>query len=151
MNNRVKVRKARIDELDLILELYQDLHSKNEKIADEDVLSKNWKEICACKFFNCLVLEVDEVLVSTCFLTIIPNLTRGARPYGLIENVVTAKKHQGKGWGSQLLIAALDLSWKKRLYKVMLLTGRSDEKIVNFYEKCGFKAHVKTGYVAYPH
>jgi GNAT superfamily N-acetyltransferase len=83
-------------------------------------------------------------------LQVVPNLTRGARPYGLIENVVTRQDKRGQGYGSAVLKAALDLAWEKGCYKVMMLTGRKDAKVFGFYEKAGFKAGVKTGFVAVP-
>lgn len=92
----------------------------------------------------------DNTLVSSCTITVIPNLTRGCRPYGLIENVVTHGAHRGKGWGKRLLREALDFAWVNNCYKVLLLTGREDEATLNFYESAGFDRNGKTGFVARP-
>jgi GNAT superfamily N-acetyltransferase len=90
------------------------------------------------------------VLVSSCTLTIIPNLTRGARPYGLIENVITDQGYRGRGFGTRLLRHALQVAWDRDCYKVMLLTGHKDEGVFRFYEGAGFRRGVKTGFIAYP-
>jgi hypothetical protein len=42
----------------------------------------------------------------------------------------------------------LDEAWSLGCYKVMLMTGREDAHA--FYEKAGFKAGVKTAFVARP-
>ena len=65
-------------------------------------------------------------MVASCTLTIIPNLTRACRPYGVIENVVTHTVHRGDGWGRALLQRTLAHAWRERCYKVMLMTGRKD-------------------------
>lgn len=96
------------------------------------------------------VVDVDGTIVASCVLIVLRNLTRGARPYGLIENVVTHADHRGKGYGGVLLTAALKLAWGRKCYKVMLLTGRKDERTLRFYEKVGFIGGIKTGFVAYP-
>jgi GNAT superfamily N-acetyltransferase len=83
-------------------------------------------------------------------LIVIPNLTRGARPYGLIENVVTHPEYRKQGIGSNLLRYALRLAWEKQCYKVMLLTGRKQEETLRFYESVGFQRGIKTGFVAKP-
>ena len=79
-------------------------------------------------------------LVSSCTLTVIPNLTRACRPYGLIENVVTHAAHRGHGWGKAVLRHALGEAWRQHCYKVMLLTGRKDEGTLRFYEQAGLTA-----------
>ena len=71
-------------------------------------------------------------LVSSCTLTVIPNLTRACRPYGVIENVVTHTVHCGDGWGRALLQRTLAHAWRERCYKVMLMTGRKDENTLRF-------------------
>ena len=81
---------------------------------------------------------------------IVPNLTRGAKPYGLIENVVTDAAYRRRGLGRQVLHAALEKAWQEHCYKVMLLTGSKQEETLRFYEGSGFKRGVKTGFVATP-
>jgi GNAT superfamily N-acetyltransferase len=81
-------------------------------------------------------------------LTIIPNLTRGAQPYGVIENVVTHPDFRRQGIGTRILQAALASAWERGCYKVMLMTGRKDEATLRFYQQAGFEAGVKTAFVA---
>jgi GNAT superfamily N-acetyltransferase len=81
---------------------------------------------------------------------IILNLTRGARPYGLIENVVTHPDWRRRGIGTRILKSSLELAWEQDCYKVMLLTGRKDEATLRFYQEAGFEAGVKTGFIAKP-
>ena len=142
------VRKARFDELNALLELYKDLHSADDPLPAQVIVDKVWSDILSNPWQHVILAEQEGQLVSSCVLQVVPNLTRGARPYGLIENVVTRKDVRGRGLGSQVLEAALDLAWKHGCYKVMLLTGRKDPEVFRFYEKAGFKAGVKSGFVA---
>ena len=57
-----------------------------------------------------------------CTVTVVPNLTRGCQPYGLIENVVTHAEHRQRGYGKAVLAEALALAWSQGCYKVMLMT-----------------------------
>ena len=86
--------------------------------------------------------------VSTCALTIVPNLTRSARPDGLIENVVTHPDYRKRGIGTQVLQHALSLAWSRNCYKVMLMTGSKQESTMRFYEQAGFTCGEKTGFIA---
>ncbi|MCP4764613.1 MAG: GNAT family N-acetyltransferase, partial [archaeon] len=76
--------------------------------------------------------------------------TRGARPFGIIENVITHKEYRNCGYATALLIYTQNIAWDLNCYKVMLLTGSKDPKILNFYDKVGFKRGIKTGFIAYP-
>jgi len=82
-------------------------------------------------------------LIASCTLVIIPNLTRGARPYGLIENVVTHQDHRRTGLGRAVLSAALESAWNANCYKVMLATGSRREESLRFYEGAGFERGTK--------
>ncbi len=79
-----------------------------------------------------------------------PNVTRGARPYALIENVVTHAQHRRKGFGRAVLGAALACAWDEGAYKVMLATGSQRPSTLRFYEKAGFKRDGKTFFEARP-
>jgi len=89
-------------------------------------------------------------LVASCTLTVIPNLTRGCRPYGVIENVVTHADHRRQGHGRAVLNEALRQAWAEGCYKVMLLTGRKDEATLHFYESAGFDPSAKQAFIAKP-
>jgi GNAT superfamily N-acetyltransferase len=97
-----------------------------------------------------IVAELDGRLVASCMLAIVPNLTRGARPYGLIENVVTCSNYRRRGLGTAVLRYAQEIAWTENCYKVMLLTGSKKESILCFYEKAGLKRDIKTGFIAKP-
>ncbi|WP_222428187.1 GNAT family N-acetyltransferase [Sporomusa sp. KB1] len=85
----------------------------------------------------CLVIEEDNTIVSTCVLNIIKNLTRGARPYALIENVVTHQDYQNKGYATAILRKANEIAKEKNCYKVMLMTSSKEESTLRFYDKVG--------------
>jgi GNAT superfamily N-acetyltransferase len=88
-----------------------------------------------------------DIIVATCTLIVIPNLTRGGAPYALIENVVTDVQHRKRGYGKLILDAAKAAAWRHGCYKVMLLTGSKDPATLRFYEEVGFE-QTKTGFQA---
>jgi len=146
----IEFRLIRAEELPGLLDLYQHLNSDEPPLPTKAVLDQVWKDFINDPKIYCVVGEIAGHLVASCTLIVIPNLTRGARPYGLIENVVTHPEYRKKGYGSSLLRHALRLAWEKRCYKVMLLTGRKQEETLRFYEKAGFQQGIKTGFVAKP-
>ncbi len=86
----------------------------------------------------------DDTLRAMCPLHLLPSVTWGGRPYGLIENVVTAPTHRLRGLGRPAMQAALDHAWAQRAYKVMLLTGQK-RGARGFYESVGFSCEDKFG------
>jgi len=91
------------------------------------------------------VVEVGGVLVASCTLIVVPNLTRGGRPYGLIENVVTHAHFRKRGFGKQVLAAASSAAWDAGCYKVILMTGSTKPETLKFYAEAGFEQS-KTGF-----
>ena len=146
----IQFRSIRTNELSSLLDLYKYLHSDESPLPAEEFLNQVWESFITDPKIHCVVGDVEGRLAASCTLVIIPNLTRGARPYGLIENVVTHPEYRKKGFGSSLLRYTLQLAWEKQCYKVMLLTGRQEEETLRFYEKAGFKRGVKTGFIAKP-
>ena len=144
------IRHTEPNELPALLALYEHLHAADEPLPDAATMQRVWDDICRDPKLYCLVAEVDSTLVASCILAVIPNLTRGARPYGLVENVVTHAEYRHQGIGTALLQYALAVAWEHNCYKVMLLTGRKNEGVFRFYKKAGFQRDVKTGFIAYP-
>jgi GNAT superfamily N-acetyltransferase len=145
----ISVREAVAGDLDSVMLLYTHLFDDDERAGADD-LGKAWHDILDDPRMHFFILLKNAMPVSMCVLDIIPNLTRGARPYGLIENVVTRREFRNQGYGTALLNHVLDVAWKAGCYKVMLLTGRTDPAVFRLYEKAGFARGVKEGLIAYP-
>lgn len=143
-------RNVRPDELDALLDLYKHLHAKDDPPPSRPQLRSVWESFLSAPLLHCFVIELDGRLVSSCVLAIIPNLTHGARPYGLIENVVTHADYRQRGLGTAMLRHTMEAAWQAGCYKVMLLTGRKDPAVHRFYEGAGFHSDEKTGYIARP-
>jgi GNAT superfamily N-acetyltransferase len=109
-----------------------------------------WHEILSSNRFQYFGGFVDADLVSSCTLSVIPNLTRGCKPYGVIENVVTHSEHRQRGYGAAMLKHALAYAWSVECYKVMLMTGRKDESTLRLYESVGFDRDSKQAFIAKP-
>lgn len=98
----------------------------------------------ASSFMTVIVAQAAELLVSSCMLAIVPNLSRGGRSYGVIENVVTHADYRRQGLGRRVLMHALDVAWQADCYKVLLATGSKRETTLRFYEEAGFQRGGKT-------
>ena len=144
------IRELRNSELPALLELYKHLHSADDPLPSEREVEETWQTIQENPNLKYFGVFVGDTLVSSCTLNIIPNLTRGCRPYGVIENVVTHSDFRRQGHGQSLLKHALAVAWSDRCYKVMLLTGRKDEGTYKFYESAGFDRQTKQAFVAKP-
>jgi GNAT superfamily N-acetyltransferase len=143
----MKVRALVTADLRQLLDLYAHLNPDDSPLPDQGSVDAVWSESLAnprIRHFG--GFEGDE-LVAACTICVVPNLTRGCRPYALIENVVTAAGHRRRGWGRAVLSNALAFAWSQDCYKVMLLSGRKDDGVLRFYESVGFKSSEKRGFV----
>ncbi len=146
----MNIRKIEEEDLNQLLELYTYLHDDDAPLPDGSVINDTWNKIQSSDDFAYFGAFLDHKLVASCSLALIPNLTRGCRPYGVIENVVTHIRHRRNGYGHSILKKTLDYAWSKNCYKVMLLTGRLNEETFNFYESVGFNRHLKQAFIAKP-
>lgn len=147
MERTVTVRKIKHDELRDLLDLYKHFDNGDPELSDSPELKKLWDEIYSNPNWIYIVCEVDGELVSTCTMTLIKNLTRNARPYALIENVVTHSEFRNKGYGKMVLKKAQEIARENNCYKVMLMTSSKKEETLQFYESAGFQKGIKTGFI----
>ncbi|MFK4168034.1 GNAT family N-acetyltransferase [Paenibacillus lautus] len=142
----VSVRYIHKNELEQILLLYKHLNADDPELNIYEI-QDHWREIMNDKLMKIIVVEHEGKLVSSCVLVLIRNLTRGARPYGLIENVVTHSDYRKNGYGKLVLQKAVDIARENDCYKVMLMTSSRMEGTHSFYESCGFTKGGKTGFI----
>lgn len=140
------VREINETELTQLLDLYLDLH---EDTVPEmtDTLASTWNTIITDPNHHILVNEIDGQLVSSCVCVIIPNLTRGIRPYAFVENVVTRVAFRGHGYATECLNRAREIAVQNNCYKMMLLTGSKRESTLKFYENAGYNSTDKSAFI----
>ena len=144
------VRSLEATERDDLLRLYRHLHASDVPASDEAHVEASWQSLLANPGVSCFGAFVDGQLIASCVLIVVPNLTRGCRPFAVVENVVTHPEFRRRGHGRAVLIYALDSAWQAGCYKVMLMTGRKDDGTYAFYESAGFDRHAKQAFVARP-
>jgi ribosomal protein S18 acetylase RimI-like enzyme len=142
----MQLREAEEKDLPQLLELYTHLHEDTTPVIDA-ALEKLWREILADKHHHIVVGLVENVIISSCVLIIVPNLTRNQRPYAFIENVVTHAAHRKQGHASRVLDYARVIARENNCYKLMLMTGSKLESTRRFYERAGYNSEDKTAFV----
>jgi GNAT superfamily N-acetyltransferase len=141
-----EVRRLAFDDLDALLALYDDIGLLDPK-NDRKSLEQTWTRILASDLVFYLGVFVEGALASTCHAVIVPNLSRGVRPYAIIENVGTLATQRRRGLGSLALRAIIAQCWEAGCYKIMLASGVQRSGAHAFYEALGFDGHAKQSFV----
>jgi N-acetylglutamate synthase-like GNAT family acetyltransferase len=145
--NKDETREARESDLPGIIELYAQLVPEDPQ-QDMEKLRKEWKHILSkSEEIRYFVAEKNGKIVSTCNIAIVPNLTRGVRPFAVIENVVTHADYRMQGQGARVMRMALDFARSKNCYKAMLLSNSKRKEAHLFYKSLGFSDTTKIGFV----
>lgn len=136
------IRDLGVDDVGALLDLYTHLNPGDAPPSPEAV-----RAVFAHSGLRHFGLFTDGVLVASCNLAVVPNLTRGGRSYAVIENVVTHAGHRGRGHGQAVVAHAIEQAWAAGCYKVVLTTSRKDPAVWAFYERCGFDMNDKRAFV----
>ena len=126
--------------------LYRQLNP-DDPVVDESKGRPVFESIIESESNSLIVAEINNAVVSSCYLNIIPNLTRNTRPYAVIENVITGQNYRNRGIGKAIMQYAISRAWEAGCYKVMLLTGRKEEATLEFYKSCGLESGLKTAFI----
>lgn len=145
----ISIRHIQSHELSSLLDLYKHLNP-TDPLPDEEQLQQVWNQLLNDPKIICWVVDLEGKLIASCILVVVPNLTRNARPYGLVENVVTHTDYRRQGIGKHLLRHVLQFAWSQNCYKVMLLSGANREEAHQFYQQVGFRRDRKVGFLATP-
>ena len=144
MGEPLRIRTATEADLPALIELYRHLIAADTP-CPEDRAPVIFEQFLRYPGSAILLGECGQDLAASCTLVVIPNLTRGGRPYALIENVVTRADFRNRGFGKLILRAATERAWQAGCYKVMLMTGSKRASTLAFYEAAGFEQS-KTGF-----
>ena len=136
-------RPATAADLPAMLALYRHLSPEDPPLSPDEAAA-SWHALLDASLSHLLVAEVAGTIAASCLLLIVPNLTRGGRPFAIVENVVTHAAYRRRGLASRLLRMARDRARAAGCYKMMLATGRTDESVLRFYEQAGFARGGKT-------
>lgn len=140
------IREITNADFDGLMTLYMQLHDNPFPERDGRV-EAIWQGILNDPNHHIIVAEEDGKIVSSCVCVIIPNLTRGQRPYAFVENVITDEAYRRRGLARACLDFARDIAARENCYKMMLLTGSKQQGTLDFYEGCGYNKNDKTAFI----
>ena len=143
----ITIRPAVESDLPALLALYAQLHPEDPPLPLAHT-GQIWREIAAQSGRRVLLAELDDDTVGTVDCSVLANLTRGGRPFMLVENVVVADHARRRGVGRRLLAAAVAVARSAGCYKVQLLSRTERTDAHAFYEYAGFRG-LATGYRLY--
>jgi ribosomal protein S18 acetylase RimI-like enzyme len=143
----ITIRPASQADVPALLALYAELHPDDPSPPATTALDA-WRAIEAQAGRTVLVAESAGSVIGTIDCATLPNLTRVARPFMLVENVVVTAEHRRSGVGAALLEAAVTMARQAACYKVQLMSRVSRQAAHAFYESHGFRA-VAQGYRLY--
>ena len=140
----VIIRIAVKSDLPQIFELYQELNPDDPAI-DEDMAISIWEKATSggVSYF---VADHNGIITATCYIAIIPNITRQCSPIGYIENVITKAGYRRLGIGRKLLNQTIEYAKAQGCYKVVLLSGIRRAEAHQFYESIGFDGNSKRAF-----
>lgn len=137
----MKIRAARIEDLERLLELYREpneLYAKVEELGYDEA-ERVFEEVLGDEHQRTLVAEEDGEIVGTLVVAILPNLAHGGSPYAVVENVVVDGACRGEGIGTAMMREALKRAREAGAYKLTLSANVGRERAHGFYEALGMK------------
>lgn len=140
-------RLARLSDLPSLLSLFE--VSEVSAVAHPRERAESiWQKTLTQPGVHVFVSDDRDRIAATCMLVIAPNLLRGGRCYGFLENVVSHPEVRGRGYGKAVVMAALEYAWAADCYHVLMQSGKADPHVHAFYEHLGFRPGLRVAYVA---
>jgi len=139
------VRAAIEKDIPRILELYRELVITVSQVEQGQSLSTDdcrqvFNKIHAMPGYELLVVEDEGELVGTMVLLIVPNLSHGASPWALVENMAVDQRYRRRGLGKLLMDYAIARAKEAGCYKIQLVSNKKRQEAHRFYRSLGFEA-----------
>ena len=146
-HRNLHVRPLAHGDLPKLLALYTHLHGTDDPLPAHEQVDAIWARILRDDSHVYMGGFLGETLISACNAVVVPNLTRGARPYAVIENVVTHAEHRRTGAGTKVMRRLIDECIARGCYKIMLISSTDRDSAHVFYESLGFDKKSKQAFV----
>ena len=139
------IRLATEDDIPRIVELYHQLTITTSQVErsrshSQDDYRRVFAEICAAPGHELLVAECQGEVVGTMVLIIVPNLSHGASPWTLVENLVIDHRHRRRGFGRLLMEYATVRAREAGCHRIVLSSDVRRQEAHRFYRSLGFEA-----------
>ena len=141
----VMIRQATEEDIPRILELYRELAITTSEVELSwspcpDDYRRVLAEIRAAPGHELLVAEDQGHVVGTMVLLIVPNLSHGACPWALVENLVIGHEQRRRGLGRLLMDYAMARARDAGCYRIVLSSDKRRHEAHRFYRSLGFQA-----------
>ena len=138
------VRAAAEEDIPRILELYREMAITTSQVeldrgSSLDDYRQVFAEIRAMPGYELLVAEDEGAVVGTMVLLIVPNLSHGALPWALVENMVVDRRYRRRGLGRLLMDYAIARAKEAGCYKIQLSSNKRRKEAHKFYRSLGFE------------
>jgi len=139
------IRLATETDIPRILELYQELNTtpyqtRHDRIPSMEDCRRVFSEISEIPGHELVVAEESGNVIGTLVLLIVPNLSHGALPWALVENMVVTRSYRHRGVGKSLMEYALQRARNAGCYKTTLSSNKKRRGAHRFYLSVGFES-----------
>lgn len=135
----VKVRKASIDDIRVMVSLLKELYDIESGRPSEDNKQRaGLRRLIAQRDAVVLVAELEDLVVGMCTVQTIVATAEGTLA-GLLDDMVVHDKFRGRGIGTALLAAAGRWAAEHRLNFLQVLAGQANEDTLRFYGSRGWR------------
>jgi N-acetylglutamate synthase-like GNAT family acetyltransferase len=144
-----QIREAEARDTSAIRELYRQLVRPVAPDVAVDVRADRIEQIRSDPHNFLWVLEAEDGVVGTAFVTLCLDPMYHQQPYAVLENFVIDERCRGKGYGPELMRYAVDFCYRTDCSKIMLQSHSSRSQAHAFFEAQGFSAEKKKAFVKY--
>jgi ribosomal protein S18 acetylase RimI-like enzyme len=147
MNNQYEqliFRRAEHRDLSVILKLLFDDELGKTRESSSEIpelcYEKAFQKIVADPNNSLMVVELDDVIIGTCHLTLLPSLTLRGSTRLQVEAARIAGDYRGKGIGEWMFERIFEVAKEQDASIIQLTTDKRRARAKKFYERLGFEA-----------
>jgi len=141
---KLLIREATEKDVPKILDIYAQPSFDNKKVLDAKSALEIFDSFKIYPYYKIFVAHdasSSSDLIGTFAFLYMHNMGHMGSPSAIIEDVVVAQSHQGKGIGKQMMLEAMELAKEMGCYKMFLSSNIKRKKAHSFYESLGFEQH----------